>query len=617
MSFSSRLARALLAAVIPWAVACIEDNASPIVGGPSNVCSTNADCRDGVCNVSQRRCVTLARTEVSFVVTPPGGMANESAYPTLSTPRTIRTGDALDLNLSAPHTVYGTVSVASTDPQGAISLAPVLATVTFTHASLPGFLLPFTAHSDRASLPTINRDTMAFTWSMVVPEGVYDVAVTPTSESSGRVPPRFESSFDVGRESSFHRFDIAYPPAYTRWSGVVQDVTGAGLTGLTVRAIDPARNGRAVSTVVHTGATPDLPGAFAIDLAPGAPSDWTLRVSSEPAAGGGFTLDLPRAVLQRNHPTGRDVVLRLPAEVRQLYVPTTRPSGQPPGATPPASCLGCVRVSASVEGRAPDGASRPLRDASVTLHASIPMSQLGDGVSAWFEVRATTDAEGAFSAWLIPGDYDVHIAPQGSTFANGLTHGFRVRDDQGVQNGRIFTLEPRVAVEGRIITPAGDPVRSARVSAVPFHAAYVRNACIDEIADMRALAPRANRVESTTQADGSYRLDVDPGLYRVLIEPGDNSGFAATLSRTVCVPPLGVAGSTARVGPFDVRLEPPVEIHGVVRDAQRRLAPGASIQAVIRVAEPDAAGVVLSVGRANAGASGAYTLLLPAASATQ
>jgi hypothetical protein len=67
----------------------------------------------------------------------------------------------------------------------------------------------------------------------------------------------------------------------------------------------------------------------------------------------------------------------------------------------------------------------------------------------------------------------------------------------------------------------------------------------------------------------------------------------------------------------DAKRRPQHAKNGVVRDAQRRLAPGASIQAVIRVAEPDAAGVVLSVGRANAGASGAYTLLLPAASATQ
>lgn len=585
---------------------CLSDQ-SPVVGGtPANRCDRDADCPDGACDLSQHRCLAATTVEVFFSVTPPSGVGTARGVAAVTRPRQVRGGDAVDLALGAPHVVYGVVTVPDdTAPDGTSPGRTIAATVEFSPTDTGAVTTPVRAVANASATDLINNDPAA--WSARLTEGLYDVVVRPAAELAATVPPRFEHGFEVRDQGTFQRFDIAYPTAYTRWQGTVVDRAGRPLSGLSVRAVDPSRDNATVSTVVHTASAADNApaGSFAIDLAPGAPDAWVLRVTSDTTSRGWLTVDLPREALARMAPSGRSLRIELPSDTGLPYVDGLRPSGLSPPSGPLAACVGCVEVRGTVEGPAGE-LRRPLRNASVTLRADVPLTNAEPGVSAWFECRVQTDDDGAFSAALIPGAYDVVIAPMDDSSANTVVRGFRVRDDVSEQSGQVFTAAARIPVEGRALTPLGEPVRAARVIAIPFHRAYVSHPCLAD-ASARLAAPRANRVEGVTGSDGSYRLDLDPGLYRVLVEPASRSGYPSTLSAPLCV--------TTAVRDFDTALDAPAEVRGTLRDAEGAVAAGATVEGILRVREPGAPGVVLPIARATSDANGAYTLLLPSSAA--
>ncbi len=576
--------------------ACGEE--APVVGPLGlNRCAVDADCRDGTCDRAARRCVARARTEVFFrIVPPPSRQGPRDLIGTVTAPRALRSGETLDLTVRAWRVVFGKVTApVPNDPR--MADAPVAATLYFTPADNPGVFPVVEALAQPTLLPAMRGETQAHTFAAALPDGLFDVAIAPLSQSRGTLPPQFLARFNVRSDNVQQRLDVAYPTDFTRWAGTLRDRAGAPLAGLSLRAVDPARNDQEVSTVA-TSASGAEAGRFSVAMAIGAPADWALRVTSNVNDRGGLVVQVPRSACARLDPTGSALDLRLPTD---LGLPRSPVDGGPP-------CAGCVRVTATVEGRTAAGLSRPLRGATVTLRTAIALgdSPLAPESRAWFEDRAQTDGDGSFSAWLVPGDYDVTVEPRGDEFANGLHRAFRVRDDAARQMGQVFTVGPRLPVEGRVLTNGGQPVANARVRAIPFAAAYDRHPCLDDPM-LAALAPRANPDEVTAGVDGSYRLDVDPGLYRIVVEPPASAGFATDLGRTQCV--------ASSVRSLDLVLESPVAVRGLVRDPRGAPLPGAQIEAVVRLREGDARGVSLRVARATAGAGGAYTILLPASSA--
>ncbi len=583
---------------------CVEDRA--LVGAPTvNRCQADGECREGVCDLAHHRCVAVARTEVFFRVLPPESAGAGDALPTLTPPRSIRTGEVVDLALRQRRTVYGTVAAQREGSMG--DPEPIAATVTFTPSDGPDVVSPIEVVAQTSPLPDLPGDRVAHTWAASLTDGTYDVIVRPAQAFRDRIPPRFERRFDVRSDSAQQRFDILYPAAYPRWSGTIRGRAGALIGGLSVRAVDPASRNVEVSTVALTdGPDGTSPGAFSVAMAPGAPQDWVLRVTSNVNTHAGLVVELPKAVCARLDPSGRDVAIDLPTDAGLAVTSSTPPSGPPGEPTP--RCAGCVQVNASVEGRSMSGARRALRGATVTLRTTIPTAgtSLGDGARAWFEDRVQTDSDGSFSTWLVPGTYEVVIDVPDDEFANTVVRSFLVGSDMRVQSGRVLTVDPRFAVEGRVLTASGEPVRSARVQAIPFQDAYNAHPCLADVA-MRAVAPSANPDDATTTADGSYRLDLDPGLYRIVVEPPAGAGFATTLAQTVCV--------QSGIRALDVVMDSPVEVHGVVRDPRGVPSPGAHVEALVRVREAGATGVTVRVARTTAGAGGAWTLLLPADSA--
>jgi hypothetical protein len=596
------------------AMGCLGDQSVVGDGGPrpTNSCTRDGDCTEGVCDAERRRCVAVARAEVFFSVAPSGGRGSAEAVPTLTPPRTIGTGEEVHLALRGARTVFGAVTV--TEPgerPGSGGMGPsegrrfVPATVEFVPAGLDDVVVPTRAVASPTPLTALTADTSPYTFSALVPDGQFDVVVRPSSELMGVLPPLFQRGFEVRADATFQRFDLAYPARFSRWSGTLRDRMGNPLTGLTVRAVDLARGAMLVSTVAVTqGRTAAMPGAFDLDLAPGAPEDWALRITSAPGSESWLTLDIPRADLERIDPTGRAVRVELASDLGLPWVDGMRPSGggsMPAGTDAP--CVGCVEVRGSVEGRATSGGTRALRGATVQLQTQLSgASRLGVGVRSRFECRVTTGEDGSFRAWLVPGDYTVVVVPTQGEFGNAARTAFRVQGDVPRQVGQVFSVEPRLPLDGRALSPRGVPMEGARVTAIPFHDAYLHHGCLAD-APMQVLAPRARAADALTDRDGGFRLDLDPGLYRVLVDPPEGSGYAATLGAAVCV--------TSRVRAYDVTLDAPLQVQGTVRDAVGRPAPQASVEALVRVREPGAPGVVVRVARGSADAEGRYTVLLP------
>ncbi len=581
--------------------ACLDDG-SPVVGGRVEVCNADTDCMAGAtCDRTTRRCVSRARTEVFFTVAPSAASAN--AYPTLTRPRSINVDERVNLTLRAPRTVYGVVTVPDATPMGRY----VPATLEFTPSDLGGVSTPVQAVAGTVpeyGLAT-NRDLA--TWSATLTEGLFDVVVRPASTLAATVPPRFERGFEVRAGSLTQRFDIAYPTSYARWEGVIEGDLGQRIPGFSVRAVDPSANNRVLSTVSSTAGdgTEGSAGRFACDMAPGGPDAWTLRLSSDDGMGAGVVIDIPRASLAAAAPSGRDLRVLL-SDVTGLTHASAAHTVVPGAPMPNGPCVGCVDVRASVEAAVVEGAGRPVRGATVTLRTALTPPTGIAGATAWYESRVQTEADGTFRAWLVPGDYDVTITPPGDTLRSSVQHGFRVRADATQQAGQVFALAPRPSLAGRVLGRDGLAVRNARVTAVPYHDAAPTNPCLDE-PDLRALSSRATPGYAVTGADGGYQLDLNPGLYRLLIEPAESSGFPVTLGAPVCV--------ARRVMDFDATLEAPVQVRGTVLDANGARAPGATVEALVRLREGDARGVVLRVARATTDERGEYLLLIPASAA--
>ncbi len=64
------------------ALGCLGDQAVVGDGGqrPTNSCTRDGDCTEGVCDTARRRCVAVARAEVFFSVAPSGGAARPTRF---------------------------------------------------------------------------------------------------------------------------------------------------------------------------------------------------------------------------------------------------------------------------------------------------------------------------------------------------------------------------------------------------------------------------------------------------------------------------------------------------------------------------------------------------------
>ncbi len=311
-----------------------------------------------------------------------------------------------------------------------------------------------------------------------------------------------------------------------------------------------------------------------------------------------------------------------PAEVFS-YPGTT--SGQETFAVLPAATLplaGAIDwgdeqpVSATVvfEAAAIYASQPPTGDVSVDGEAGAPMAVAAFQPQPNFEyttqVQAQPDAasgsgESTYSVQGLPrGLYRVTIRPNDPRVADAsseLVHAVTVVDCFDTTDGTMdaAVVSPHVVVPLAPVVPGtatiadGRPLGGATVEAIG-------TGCVPSTGSCPALPDSANcmprSAETITNPDGSFSLPLDPGSYRVTLEPPDGSRLPR-VSQSISVP---------FAGPLAFTVFAPVHLHLQIADFQGPLV----ANAVVRLFAILEDGPAVEVGLAFTDASGRFDMYL-------
>jgi hypothetical protein len=239
------------------------------------------------------------------------------------------------------------------------------------------------------------------------------------------------------------------------------------------------------------------------------------------------------------------------------------------------------------------GGGAPIAGTVVRLQTDLSAEAVG--AQATFSVEGQTDMAGLASVRLRPGApgdtrrYVVAaIPPADSPFASLCDSFSVVMSDGDVRVGASIELPPRAELTGRITNPDGAPMPGVSITATRRK---------DDPGIRSCAIPLASPPTGTTsRADGSYRLLVDPGRYRIEYEP--SSRLAAAL---LVEPDVVTSGAAHR----DVTLPAGAPAEGIVQAPGGIPVPGCEVRAYA----PGVGGVVRARGRT--GSDGRFRLVLP------
>jgi len=180
--------------------------------------------------------------------------------------------------------------------------------------------------------------------------------------------------------------------------------------------------------------------------------------------------------------------------------------------------------------------------ADLTFESSFPQPAESGDVRGrdWCRLRLPGSPQGTFScstsltasvgrdrevrALLLPGDYQVFVAPNGD--ANDRlrvatsNHQESINSQaNGMQSGKAFPLSRATAFEGLVLSPQSKPMPAVTVTA---NALGLQR-------DLPPVAAYNRTAEQRSNKDGSFRLAVDVGYYDLLATPPAGSGFAWVL----------------------------------------------------------------------------------------
>jgi hypothetical protein len=547
------------------ALALLAGCASPSEPIDRNRCDETEECATGTCDRARGWCVSDPEQPVSIAleVVPESEPLGGTPLAVTFAPVELAGSAELDLALPVGVSVRGRVRWIG---------EPVTASVAFVlPREIPG--RPPTRVETQTFNTPMRDGAEVFDYAVqLLPSRVYDVFVEPNGAWRARLPPlqfRFESPPEGAR--SVQAFD--YPEALPRVRGRVVSAEGAGEPGLLVRAIDPL-TGRALSSTAETTAGPgDAQGQFEVVFAPG-PERWVFSINASASrleaglASPTFTVD-PRALV--DGPEGVTILLPSIARETILYE-------------------GVVEL----EGRPGVGAA-----ASLSWSARDVLDDATGVVGAYRVTAATTDEpglEGVFSVRLLPGTYEVVVTPTSPELGIART---RVRlDPVGVDRvvGQVFPVAERARFGGRVQVPWGAPVEGARVRAI------ARASSLAGVLDDVAVYARSS--EGASDGLGQFLLGLDVGLFDVVVEPPEGSGWPWSVRTDLAVGTVeGVFGDV-------FELSAPLVISGRAAFEEYDAPARAEVRAYQLLEGPDGPRTV-EVGRARTDAEGRYTLLLP------
>ncbi|MDQ3033504.1 MAG: hypothetical protein M3Y87_13880 [Myxococcota bacterium] len=551
--------------------------------GPRNDCAADADCEGARCDAALGMCIADAITPYEYrlqIVLPASDAVNRPALATTAGPFVASSGDASsELAVRTPVPVVGRVRLGGDG-------AAVEAEITFTPRRR--VIAPSAAPVSIRTLATDDtRDCDCDFATQLVPGTTYDVEVRPRGEDAMRLAP-VRGTLDL---TGGQRFDVAFLPTEAHFAlrGTIVDGEARGQNGLEVRAIDPS--GHVVSSIATTatGAAGE-DGFFEIFVDPAA-TGWVLRVSAPPAyqENAAFpTITIDPAVLAYE---GDDRRVR-------ILVPSSDDHS--------VCFAGIVELPEELGGGAAVGATVTLRSREISDSVtrlvgsySIQVVSVAGAPAAGPDERpigCTGEPlpPGGFEARVVPGVYDVEIWPLEPELGVYLAaEPLPIFDET---YGHVFAMPARPRLGGVVQRSADEPMIDARVRAVPLHIPL-------PLTSGERGAWRLNRPgETITDPYGNFRLPLDVGVYDLIAEPPEGSGYPWV------VRPAFAMAAREWTEVLDVRH--PVVVRGHASFDEGGEIAGAEITAYAIVGEPGAERAV-PIARATSESDGSFLLLLP------
>lgn len=585
--------------------------------GPSNRCGSDSDCLSGTCDVERGMCVGSTRTTLTVGIevlpaTDPiyGGSVRPFALEPFEVDEPV---EELSLTLMPGIPVSGIVA----DGLG----LPVTADVSFSTSSpIPGLASPTISTQSRSETMRDTRgDGFDYNFAtQLLPGRLYDVTVRPTGEWASQLPPL--RAMYMSPEADSHRVELRYPepcsaavmndPTSTESClatiyGFVRNAAGDPVDGVSLRVVDPV-TGQTLSSTYTTGSGAEaVAGRFEV----------TLPVERwRDQEGWLFRLTPTTARLEEHGPQQTFTVAPSALYEDDLGVVTILTPSVP----------NVVDYAGWVEG--PDG--MPAIGANLQFVSRDVIDETTGAVGT-FTTTATTggdpercygdgrDADcGVFEVALLAGTYDIIITPSQSDPRQARLGVLRVEERRidptppdGILPGehvpvmgQLFALDRRAAFGGTVRTAGGEGMLNATV----------RGQALGTTRDGELpLAARYARTNmSITDMNGLFALDLDVGVYDIVIEPPPGSNYP-----WLVVPDQAIASDATLSNVYE--LENPVLVTGVAafENPDEGAAPipvaNGEVRAYAVLETADGSTRAVQIGRASTDADGNYTLLLP------
>ncbi len=528
---------------------------SLIIDDPSlhvaNRCAADVDCSGGAhCDMSNAMCVqepTLSY-DLWLEVAPPNDPTGQPITPVALGPYTMFAGP-IPLPVPRQITARGTVRRDGVPVSAQITFTPAANSPTGTR-SVTTLTMPAAGYDFQASLPS---------------RGAYDVLVEPVGEFRATVPP-FRASGMMGLTVGVadQAIQIVLPTNETHVAGTLVDSEGHGIGEYEVLAVDRA-SGVLVSSIATVTPEGTLAGAFSIALATSTPFDLVIRPTPTRQMAG----------LVPTYHVRPEVLLPDSEGHVAILVPSTVPA---------------VHWTGTVEYPETRG-MRPVANAVIQLHSD-DVADSTTGVIGSLDSTLVTDSEGRYAGDVLPGTYTVTVTPSTDDELGVLRE---QRTFDGSLVGHVLRLPLRTVLGGTVQSPDGDLVRDAHIRATPTGGSLA-GLVNPEIARL------ARPSTALSGAMGDFRLDLDVGVYDLVVEPPEGSGFAWTV-----VLDYGIGGSTATLADV-MQVEAPVVVESELVWADGGELANAEVRAF--AITPDRRAVM--VGRTTADAHGHARMLVPA-----
>ena len=523
-------------------IGCSFDSAT--VATVDNSCAGNASCSQGVCDgdicvddsgASVALAIEVVRAPAETQVVTPASWAFAAESASGSTGR--------DLLLPATRQVVGTVRWNGSQ---------VPATLRFVRrmddALAP--LAPIAIEVDTIRDPSAADGSEDNDFSTVLVAGeTYELVVMPSSDmvmvpaqepapAIRSLPPLYLAiPIAEGDPSEPFRIDISFPigladdctvnrdtgctfraEIYSRDDEEQVDLPEAGLQ---VRAIDQ-QTGRVVSSIAET----DVDGSFAIRLNNDA-SDYLIRITSSAGRAPFPAVSVDPDVLFVSNP---------PDKV--IYIPRLAP----------------VQVSGNVR----DEIGRAVPGATVRFLSKKVFGGLQLGLEGTFSGSATTNEDGSFGAELLTGFYSITVTPPEDIANNWGIHYVDAAVDEGLTDIGTLRVPGQINLFGSVSTfrneaaPGVTVLARARPAADPSSGHRSQEVVSDDL--------------------GDFGMSIDIGVYDVQVKLPAESGFAWLVE----------AGLQMSLEEGDrqraYRLEPPVAVHGFIRNSAGEAVPNALVR---------------------------------------